>query len=375
MLVAALVNRTKADLTEVQWDALIRALYSLRIEGKSFDESALPTEWQTRATSWRPRPDSSDITEIADAAEPWGVLVWNMALMSRGGAKGEDNLAYLWELVDRYSIKVALLSETRVAYLKAANGRAEDDRILFAFSEDGIQGRDYWTDPKDVHKLKDRKDWSSAVMSPLGVARLGPDDVRAQSSARRNDPIVDVPFTDSRGGIWVAATVDVGSERITCVSLYGLIEELTDASMHRALSDISPIFADPNHDGPVLLGGDFNIGTGLEDPAERERSRIVLNRIEAYGLVDCLAAWHEREGLPPLEGCRCDPPCHHMLTRLNPQQRGSQKPWQERTPRQVDYLFASEDLADRLVDVIAIPPEEWERYGDHAPIVARFRPD
>jgi hypothetical protein len=43
VLVAALLNRMKADLTEDQWDAMIGALYALRIEGKPFDESALPS--------------------------------------------------------------------------------------------------------------------------------------------------------------------------------------------------------------------------------------------------------------------------------------------------------------------------------------------
>jgi hypothetical protein len=53
VLVAALVNRMKGDLTEDQWDAMIRALYALRIERKPFDESALPDHWQTKASSWR----------------------------------------------------------------------------------------------------------------------------------------------------------------------------------------------------------------------------------------------------------------------------------------------------------------------------------
>ena len=53
VLVAALVDRSKGDLTEAQWDAMIAALYALRIEGKPFDESALPLEWQTKASSWR----------------------------------------------------------------------------------------------------------------------------------------------------------------------------------------------------------------------------------------------------------------------------------------------------------------------------------
>jgi hypothetical protein len=53
VLVAAVVNRMKADLTEEQWDTMIRALYARRIEGKPFDESALPPNWQPKATSWR----------------------------------------------------------------------------------------------------------------------------------------------------------------------------------------------------------------------------------------------------------------------------------------------------------------------------------
>ena len=53
VLVAALVNRMKADLTEDQWDAMIRALYARRIEGKPFNESAIPMNWQPKSSSWR----------------------------------------------------------------------------------------------------------------------------------------------------------------------------------------------------------------------------------------------------------------------------------------------------------------------------------
>jgi len=53
VLVAALVNRMKADLTEEQWDAMIAALYDLRIKHKRFKKSALPGRWGTKASSWR----------------------------------------------------------------------------------------------------------------------------------------------------------------------------------------------------------------------------------------------------------------------------------------------------------------------------------
>jgi hypothetical protein len=40
------------ELTPDQWDAMIGALYALPIEGKPFDKSALPLNWQTKASSW-----------------------------------------------------------------------------------------------------------------------------------------------------------------------------------------------------------------------------------------------------------------------------------------------------------------------------------
>jgi hypothetical protein len=304
----------------------------------------------------------------------WSVLVWNMGLMSRGRS-AEQNMAYLSRLVEKHAVSIALLNEASVAHLRGANSAAADGGhpLPFSFSEDGTVGRDFWTDGRGVRKLKTRKRWSAAIMSPLGPTLLGEDDVRARSSSGRVR-VVDIPFSNSRPGTWIAATVHIGSERIACVSLYGLIEELTDASMHRSLSEISPIFSDPEYRDLVLLGGDFNISTGLADSSARERSRIVLNRIEAYGLVDCLGKWRKDRELPALEGCRCaDKPCRHTLTRLAPNRPGAQVPWQKRNPIQVDYLFASETLASRLDEVIEIPPGEWERFSDHSPIIAKFR--
>jgi hypothetical protein len=308
--------------------------------------------------------------------DPWGVVVWNMGLMSPGSRSAERNMTYLLGLQERYAVRIALLNEASVAHLRAANDAAARDRRPqpFVFSEEGTRGRDFWTDEDGVRKLKDRAGHSAAVMSPLGPVLLGEDDVRARAPSRRN-PLVDIPFSNSRPGTWIAATIRMGKESVACVSLYGLVEEITDASMHRSLSEISPIFSDPRYKEAVLLGGDFNISTGLANPpSARERSRIVLDRIRAYGLVDCLAKWREDNELPPMLGCRCaDEQCRHTLTRLTPNGRDLNVPWPERNPIQVDYLFASKALAGRLEEVIEIPPVEWERYSDHSPIVATFQ--
>ena len=142
--------------------------------------------------------------------QQWGVLVWNMGLMSRprGPGKAKRNMGLLWELAPKHNIRVGLLNEASVYHLRTANaeavghGRPEP----FVFSKGGIRGRDFWTDERGVPKLKNRKRWSSAVMSPLGSQPLGEDDVRARAPSRRN-PIVDIPFTNSRPGTWIATKV------------------------------------------------------------------------------------------------------------------------------------------------------------------------
>jgi endonuclease/exonuclease/phosphatase family metal-dependent hydrolase len=125
----------------------------------------------------------------------------------------------------------------------------------------------------------------------------------------------------------------------------------------------------------VLLGGDFNTSTATETDG-RERDRIVLARIEAYGLRDCLAEWRKDQNMPRLAGCRCDDkPCRHTLTRLIPNDAGEHIPWEDRVPYQMDYLFASDALAGRVDDVVEISPDEWEQYSDHRPVIVKFRTD
>ena len=67
-----------------------------------------------------------------------------------------------------------------------------------------------------------------------------------------------------------------------------------------------------------------------------------------------------------LEGRPCDlaEECTHTETRLD---AGSPD-----VPYQMDYLFASRVLAERLVTCVALGQEEWPSPSDHYPIVALF---
>ena len=154
-----------------------------------------------------------------------------------------------------------------------------------------------------------------------------------------------------------------GIGRVTCVSLYGFMDELSDASVHRSISDISPIFTDPDYKEYVLVGGDLNASTQWTREDLRCRDRNVLERFEAYGLVDCLAM-KKRE---PLVGCTCDlgDQCRHSWTRLDA----------THPKLQVDYLFASRPLARKLDTCEALPPPEWADFSDHSPVIATFDPN
>jgi hypothetical protein len=192
-------------------------------------------------------------------------VVWNVA--------GNDRA---WSALDRLQADICLLNEAIVP----------SDR-RGAWSAIGTRGRDG----------KVRR-WTTAVVSTWPSNPIT--DARPQWRQSKRE----VPFECSRPGSWAAAIVDTPLGRVSAVSLYGLLDELSDASVHRSLSEVSPVVDDPRYNKLVLLGGDLNTGTqGTEQDARfNDRERNVLERITALGLVDCVAAKR-----PPgrLEGCKC----------------------------------------------------------------------
>jgi hypothetical protein len=174
----------------------------------------------------------------------------------------------------------------------------------------------------------------------------------------------------SRPGSWTAAVASVpGLGRMTAISLYGLLDERSDASVHRSLSDLTPLFEDRRYNRLLLLGGDLNtLCTAKAGSARLARDQGVLDRItRGFGLVDLLQE-HLRKNDPErgrLSGCRCSlgDECLHTWTYRS--SIGSTVAYQD------DYLFASPALARRLMDCTAAPFTPSSR-SDHAPIIARF---
>jgi hypothetical protein len=134
-----------------------------------------------------------------------------------------------------------------------------------------------------------------------------------------------------------------------------------EASVHRSLSKISPLFSDP-YSELLLLGGALNTSTQWPKGRHLDGDTAVLGRIEACGLVDCLGLKRPPRRLPD---CPCVlEECTHTWTRLD----------SSRPALQVDKLFVSPALAEpeRLRSCEALPSPEWQEFSNHAPIDATF---
>jgi hypothetical protein len=255
------------------------------------------------------------------------VVVWNVA---RNPAA--------WPALDRLEPDLCLLNEAVVPQGRVA-----------IWSEAGTQGRD-----------GKRRPWSAAITSRFPTTAIT--DARPHWRHGRRE----VPFACSRPGSWVAARVETPFGSLTAVSLYGLMDELSDASVHRSMSECSPLFDDPRYGDRVILGGDLNTGTQWPESEAtfNARDRGVLQRIEAYGLTDCIRA---TRAPGRLQGCPCTEgqACTHVRTR-----RDSRYP---DVPYQTDYLFASPRAGFTLASCQVLASEEWFAISDHAPIVADFQ--
>jgi len=204
------------------------------------------------------------------------------------------------------------------------------------------------------------REWSTVV-----AATSGPTFITDARRAREYKDRPLLPFKPSRPGTWTAARVKVGRLTVTAIALYGLLDEMSDASVHRSLSEISPIFDHRVYGRHLLLGGDFNIfANPRPHDRARERHLSVLTRLEAYGLVNCLDGFKR-----PLKDAREDPcPCGVAGCRRH--WRTFRKSLSAPGPAyQEDFLFASRAMA-------AIPREcsvlKFQPSSDHAPVRTVF---
>ena len=253
------------------------------------------------------------------------VVVWNMASKVRN-----------WKALEELDADVALLNEATPV-----------PEGVGAVSYGSTVGRDH------------TRRFSTAVGSSHALLEV------SDAKASRYGRDLELPFESSRPGSWTAAVVSVGGfGDVTAISLYGLMDEKSDASIHRSLSELAPAFDDKRYNKQLVLGGDLNTWTGWKAKSwALARDQVVFDRIRAYGLVDCLEQTREPGRLV---NCPCSfgEECAHTRTRVDPRY--------PHIPYQMDYLFASRELAKRLTNCQALDSPAWRKRSDHFPIVAMF---
>jgi exonuclease III len=155
------------------------------------------------------------------------------------------------------------------------------------------------------------------------------------------------------GAFQVAEVALPGMAAVTMISLYGFMPKVMNqtayatTTLQRSLSDLTPLLDTRRNGGRrVVLAGDLNATPQYSDKYDARHQELVIERIGAFGLVDCLREAHG-----------------DYVTTFR-RTRGAvtveyQDDWMFRTPNLV--------LLSCVVVGDAMGP-----YSDHAPIVAEF---
>ncbi len=175
----------------------------------------------------------------------------------------------------------------------------------------------------------------------------------------------EVKIPQTHPGCCLVADAKVGATPFRLISVYGRIDGagLSDTTLHRILSDVTPVI-DAGRRTLLYLAGDFNTSTQLmwAAPGSNEmvaRDALVFRRLVESGMVDVFHA--TRDGRPRLEGCKCydGENCSHVRTIYHT--RRLDKPWQ------LDYAFASKPLA-AVIQSLRIG-ERGTHQSDHQPVI------
>lgn len=207
----------------------------------------------------------------------------------------------------------------------------------------------------------DREDWRS-LPGPArwwcsAVAAWGTE-LQAISDEDRMEPLY-----VSQKGAYAAGIVARDGKPLAVASVYALWDygwapaggkaRYAHTSLHRAISDLTPILDTANNGMSVILAGDFNTSSQFESP-HREAFQTVDDRLVGLGLENVALRPEDED----LDGCPCaDEICRHLRTIEGP------------TPYQDDYIYVSSDLAASIRFRKMERSEKAEAISDHLPLV------
>jgi exonuclease III len=182
----------------------------------------------------------------------------------------------------------------------------------------------------------------------------------------------------SRTGTLAAAQVKFSKEEITVVSMYGAWEDTAikgvdgwryaDASVHRVISDLSTLIA-TQKGHQIIAAGDLNILYGYGENGSKywkARYDTIFARMEALGLP--FIGPQARNG-----GCQAHSwPKELPADSMNVPTYRSRIGHHETARRQMDFVFASESLKNRLTVRALNTDKEWGP-SDHCRVLIELQ--
>lgn len=138
-----------------------------------------------------------------------------------------------------------------------------------------------------------RRNWGSWIV-PFGVVAL-----REVPWVRLGTPRPKGALVVSHAGTFAAAEVTFARGASTiAISAYGLMNptmngaQKATATLHRSLSDLSPLLDVKRSKGAVVLAGDLNVSPQIKEP-DTAAHEALIQRIKAFGMRDCLGETHD----------------------------------------------------------------------------------
>jgi len=183
------------------------------------------------------------------------------------------------------------------------------------------------------NEIGGRRDWGSGIYSPK--YELFKEDLETQFK-----------------GVFSVGNFLVNKEKITLISLYGLIESdgstksYSITNLHRIFSDLTGLLEGRiKEKRKIILGGDLNASTQCDEIQKNNSHKILFDRIEDFGLSDVYRLSGNKNHVQTLRYAR------------------SKKPWQN------DYFFVSNSLAKKFIKYEIIDNQKIRKFSDHNIVV------
>ena len=162
-------------------------------------------------------------------------------------------------------------------------------------------------------------------------------------------PIKEVSFKNYYPGSVIAGEITLSNGlKLTAVSIYAKIENgYSIITLHRIFSDLTLLLEGKMGERSIILGGDFNASIQWDEQQPGQSHRILFERVENFGLVNCLKKFYD----------------HPVQTYRHSE---GDKPWQ------LDYLFLSSQLENKLEKCYVLENPDILALSDHNPVVAHL---